>query len=64
MSMNSEEENLNSIEGAMDILRKARWETVKDCVDLLKYLKSESSSTHYQEIDNMINRMQNMMKTL
>lgn len=62
--MNSEEENLNSIDAAMDILRKARWETAKDCVDLLKFLRQECSSAHHGQIDIMINRMQNMMKTL
>ncbi len=62
--MKTPEQNMSSIDDAMDILRKARWETVKDCVELLKYLKTESSSVYHIQIDQMINRMQNMMRTL
>jgi hypothetical protein len=49
---------------ALDTLTKVRRETIIDTLELLAYLRAESSNCHYQHIDEMINRLYNMLLTL
>ena len=39
-------------------------QTIVDTIKLLAYLRTESSSTHHQAIDDMISRLTNMLRSL
>jgi len=46
------------------LLKRAKLQTILDCLELLQYLRTECSSTHYERIDDMILRLTNMAQTL
>lgn len=49
----------------MDLMLKmAQAQTLLDVVELLLYLRSESSSVHHQRIDEMLGRLAIMAKTM
>lgn len=46
------------------MLRMAQLQTLLDTIELLMYLRNEGSSVHHKQIDDMLNRLTNMAKTL
>lgn len=46
------------------VLKMAQLQTILDAIKLLEYLRIESSSQHYKQIDFMILRLTNMGKSL
>ena len=46
------------------LLRMAQLQTLLDVIELLLYLRSESSVAHHQRIDDAIMRLTNMSNTI
>lgn len=46
------------------IIKMAMVQTIADAVELLLYLRSESSSVHHKRIDEMIQRLTTMAQAI
>ena len=46
------------------LLRMAQLQTLLDTIELLLYLRNEGSAAHHKQIDDMLNRLSNMAKTM